>query len=725
MKYKLWMLLGTACSLTTISAVAQTDLPSPSAEPGRLEAPQPESQPGGVGAAQPAASPASAPSPTPAPSPAAPADPRAAPLLADRQLKGGGPVLGLPPLRGTLFPHFLPGWTELSVGLSAGNPTSMQNVALNSQLELARGLRAHLTGVYRNQINQVRADLSWQEGYIEYYRFLTALGGRLGTDLRIGRTADLEWPYPDPLSLFDYFPFLNTGSNRYLVGYEHTTSRLDWEHPSGLGFHAGLTRRFIHAYGGRGDLDLHAIDYYGRYRRSFGDDYDLELRVGALNNRGGFWSGLTPRWPEFGGSMYFGKRWRHASAGLMVESIEHQDTRYGFRINLAANPVTSFIGHFLGRYQRESNVVTAQFPIAELWTGQRPNYKPPLFADRVGQIEATRMYRTGTWLQRDVYPLNYEYILRSTGVTEGPGLIRVIHEGPRALSEFGMMDSPDIGEAEVVSRFRQDVTYDLYREAKLGAATLDIRLVNKLRPSESVTQVTIEAVDQVGRKQSLAAPQGQVAYTAMVPLDRPQKATLKITAPGFLPETAEAQLTAGNPEPLEIPLRPATGILTGRLLDAATGEPIPEVEVVLTGGGAPPKVVLTDARGEFVVENLEPGRYAVATHAPRYRDQRVPAEIVAGEQNQVEIRLEARPASIAGKLLTADGKPVADATITIRDDAGSPVGSLTTLADGSFGTTGLKPGTYTLQARTADGRMVDSTIKLTGGEIATIELRLP
>ena len=83
------------------------------------------------------------------------------------------------------------------------------------------------------------------------------------------------------------------------------------------------------------------------------------------------------------------------------------------------------------------------------------------------------------------------------------------------------------------------------------------------------------------------------------------------------------------------------------------------------------------------------------------------------------------PASIAGKLLTSDAKPVAGATVTLRDDAGNPVGSLTTLADGSFGTTGLKPGTYTLQARTPDGRMVDSTIKLTGGEIATIELRLP
>jgi hypothetical protein len=714
MKYKLWTLLGVAGTLAGVRAGAQTDLPSPSAEPGRLEAPQPGSSPGGDGVTQSAS-----------PTAPAPEDSRVARLLADRQLKGGGPVLGLPPLRRTLWPRGLPGWLELSVGGSVGNSNRWTNAALNSQLELAPGMRAHFTGVYRNRLNRLRTDLSWQEGYIEGYGFTPVVGGRLGWDLRLGRTADLDWPYPDPLSLFDYFPFLNTGSDTYLVGYEHLTGLLDWESPSGFGFHAGLNRRFRRAYGDRGDLDVHLIDYYGRYRHTFGDGFDTELRFGALNNRGGFWSGLTPRWPVLGGSLYFGKQWAHGSAGLMVERLQDQSTRYGFRVNVSADRVTSFLGHFLGRYQRENHIATAQIPLVQLWTGQSPHYRPPLFAERVGQIEANRMYRTGTWLQRDVYPLNYEYILRRIGTTSGPGLIRVVHEGPRALSEFGMMDSHAIRQAEAVTRFRQDVTYDLYRVPKLGTATLNIRLVNKLRPSETVPQASIEAVDQVGRKQSLAAPQGQVAYTATVPVDRPQRATLKITAPGFLPETAEVQLAAGNPEPAEIPLRPATGILTGKLLDAATGEPIPEVEVVLTGGGGPPKVLLTDAKGEFQAENLQPGRYAVATHAPRYRDQRVPAEIVAGEQNQVEIRLEARPASIAGKLLTADGKPVAGATITLRDDAGNPVGSLTTLADGSFGTTGLKPGTYTLQARTPDGRMVDSTVKLTGGEIATIELRLP
>src|SRR5262249_8827362 len=131
-----------------------------------------------------------------------PADsPLAARLLADRTLKGGGPVLFTPPLRASVFPYALPGWADLSAGFSVGDGSRWENIALNSQLELAPGLRGHFTGVYRTRTEKIRADLSWQEGYIEGYGFRSLLGGRLGWNVRVGRTANLPWPYPDHLSL--------------------------------------------------------------------------------------------------------------------------------------------------------------------------------------------------------------------------------------------------------------------------------------------------------------------------------------------------------------------------------------------------------------------------------------------------------------------------------------------------------------------------------------------
>src|SRR5437762_2953866 len=120
MKYRLWMMLGGAVALVGTGAGAQTDLPSPSAEPGRLEAPQPEAQPGGAtGDAakktdQTTPSPAGAGTRSPVPADS----PEAARLLADQTLKGGGAQLGLPPLRASIFPGALPGWLDLSGGVS-------------------------------------------------------------------------------------------------------------------------------------------------------------------------------------------------------------------------------------------------------------------------------------------------------------------------------------------------------------------------------------------------------------------------------------------------------------------------------------------------------------------------------------------------------------------------------------------------------------------------------
>src|SRR5205809_292287 len=132
MKYRLWMMLGGAVALIGTGAGAQTDLPSPSAEPGRLEAPQPEAPPGG--AAGDAAENTKPATPAAVPVPTTTHDgeisPAAARLLADRTLKGGGPKFGLPPLRATLWPRGLPGWLDLSGGVSVGRTSRWENLAL-------------------------------------------------------------------------------------------------------------------------------------------------------------------------------------------------------------------------------------------------------------------------------------------------------------------------------------------------------------------------------------------------------------------------------------------------------------------------------------------------------------------------------------------------------------------------------------------------------------------
>jgi hypothetical protein len=166
MKYSIMIAAALLGTLSAVPVRAGNDtLPSPTAEPGRLEAPQPVADEGNdSGEAAPGdASPSGAAVP--------PTSPTVQYFLSDRQLEGGGPVFGFPFVRGTVFPRGLAGWLDLSAGVSAGKDSRFENVALNAQLELARGLRGHFTGVYRDRIGKIRADYSWQEGYLEGYGF--------------------------------------------------------------------------------------------------------------------------------------------------------------------------------------------------------------------------------------------------------------------------------------------------------------------------------------------------------------------------------------------------------------------------------------------------------------------------------------------------------------------------------------------------------------------------
>ncbi|NPA30586.1 MAG: carboxypeptidase regulatory-like domain-containing protein [Chloroflexi bacterium] len=90
-------------------------------------------------------------------------------------------------------------------------------------------------------------------------------------------------------------------------------------------------------------------------------------------------------------------------------------------------------------------------------------------------------------------------------------------------------------------------------------------------------------------------------------------------------------------EGLDYALSPP-GRLQGRLLDAATHEPIPDV-FVFAGGMR----TLTDARGEFLLEGLAPGLHTVLLWHPdgRYRPFQQQAQIAAEATTPVDLTLQA------------------------------------------------------------------------------------
>lgn len=110
--------------------------------------------------------------------------------------------------------------------------------------------------------------------------------------------------------------------------------------------------------------------------------------------------------------------------------------------------------------------------------------------------------------------------------------------------------------------------------------------------------------------------------------------------------------------------------LQGRISNAVTGEALKKVTVLLNGHGKNVSAE-TDEKGQYLFENLEPGRYTLAAQkngfAPGFYGARgnslagIPVELIKG-QDMKDLNWKLSPnAVITGKVLDAEGEPIQNA----------------------------------------------------------------
>lgn len=185
----------------------------------------------------------------------------------------------------------------------------------------------------------------------------------------------------------------------------------------------------------------------------------------------------------------------------------------------------------------------------------------------------------------------------------------------------------------------------------------------------------------------------------------------------------------------------ALGRVHARVLDAATSAPLQGARAQLSG---PSSLVFSnetsDAQGELVVADREPGRFVMRLVKPGYEQLRREIELLPGATTDLgEIALE--PAlHVRGRTIDADGKPVS-ATLALGtiDAATGKVDfvreqSFRSSADGAFAIDNLGRRQYVLRAGELDAMndseretvWVSSTVvaDTRAGSIETLELRL-
>ncbi len=205
--------------------------------------------------------------------------------------------------------------------------------------------------------------------------------------------------------------------------------------------------------------------------------------------------------------------------------------------------------------------------------------------------------------------------------------------------------------------------------------------------------------------------------------------SILISKSGFVSKTVE-EVQPPTIEPLTIILQPA-GRLRGRVVDQQ-GDPQPNSDIymrldsrsnVLFGGSqrwSQLRHTSTDADGRFLIEEVEPATWWVAARSKGYQllvEEGV--EVQAGATTDLELVLEVG-AVVEGTILTADGEPLTQASISIAEAenlSSRQSGTVSSLADaeGHYRAVGVPVGLATVTVFQNSTRRLGKSIEVRPG----------
>ncbi|MEU1104910.1 MFS transporter [Streptomyces tibetensis] len=246
---------------------------------------------------------------------------------------------------------------------------------------------------------------------------------------------------------------------------------------------------------------------------------------------------------------------------------------------------------------------------------------------------------------------------------------------------------------EGTQRLAAVATAERPQETSGGAPGVPVRGYVRGNESAPVPQAAVTLISLGGRQLGRSVAQADGSYA----VDAPGAGSyvLIASADGFQPQ-ASTVVVNGEPVAYDILLSGTSG-LTGLVRAAESGQPVKDAMVIVTDvRGDLLANATTGEQGEFSFAELVPGAVTVAVNAAGYRPRALPVEVGGTGVTRVEIDLDSG-ARVQGVVRAPHG-PLADARVTLVDQAGNVVGSATTGTDGAYAFTDLDGGEYTVIA---------------------------
>ncbi|MEU2064377.1 MFS transporter [Streptomyces sp. NPDC013455] len=211
--------------------------------------------------------------------------------------------------------------------------------------------------------------------------------------------------------------------------------------------------------------------------------------------------------------------------------------------------------------------------------------------------------------------------------------------------------------------------------------------------SAPVPQAAVTLISLSGRQLGRSVAQADGSYALAAP--GTGSYVLIASADGYQPQ-ASTVVVGEEPLSYDILLSGTSG-LTGVVRAAGSALPVADAMVIVTDvRGDLLATAATGEQGDFALTDLVPGTVTVAVNATGFRPRALPVDVGATGVTRIEVDLDAG-ARLQGVVRAPHG-PLADARVTLVDQAGNVVGTATTGTDGAYAFADLDGGEYTVIA---------------------------
>ncbi|GAB1765757.1 carboxypeptidase regulatory-like domain-containing protein [Priestia megaterium] len=213
-----------------------------------------------------------------------------------------------------------------------------------------------------------------------------------------------------------------------------------------------------------------------------------------------------------------------------------------------------------------------------------------------------------------------------------------------------------------------------------------------------------------------------------VPTLSPGKYVAVASSSGFGSELRGFTIIANQDTSIAFDLTPNPGTIQGQAVTSETGQPIPNVSVViraLTPAGPIIATTVTDSNGFYEVTGIASGTYTVVfSGAPLFGSDISSVQLDAGEIEIVNASLPSFISTVRGRVVDEEGNVLVNALVQLFNTQSGLIRRVQTDNDGNYFIRGFTAGSYTITANQQNFQAALTRFEAAPNEVATINFTL-